>query len=264
MKSRTCKSGSTLIYVLYVSTIILGVGVCLLVNSAFAQSNDCYMGCDPDSELDCTRWNGTWDPSNCFCEYPPPPPADPTCPSCCPVLIDVAGDGFQMTDARGGVNFDLNSNGTKGERLSWTVAGSDDAWLALDRNGNGSIDDGTELFGNFTPQLPLPGKERNGFIALAEFDKREKGGNADGVIDDKDAIHSWLSLWQDTNHNGISEPDELHTLASLSVSELSVDYHESKRIDEHGNQFKYRAKVRDQKGSKVGRWAWDVFLVAAQ
>ena len=176
-----------------------------------------------------------------------------------PVLIDVAGDGFQLTNAANGVVFNLTPD--LPIRLAWTVPNSDDAWLSLDRDRNGTIDSGQELFGNTTPQPPRA--DQNGFLALAEFDIPENGGNADSVIDQSDAIFNSLRVWQDTNHNGKSEPSELHSLPDVGITILELKYHESKRTDEFGNKFRYRAKVKNVNGVKIGRWAWDVFLKMA-
>jgi hypothetical protein len=178
------------------------------------------------------------------------------------VLVDVQGNGFDLTNAATGVNFD-DGSGTI-IRTAWTAPNSDDAWLVLDRNGNGAIDNATELFGSAAPQpAPPPGQIKHGFSALAEYDKPANGGNRDGKINPQDAIFPSLRLWQDSNHNGVSEPSELQPLAALGVATIEMDYREARRRDEHGNLFRYRAKVRDVHGAQVGRWAWDVFLQVA-
>jgi len=181
-----------------------------------------------------------------------------------PVVVDINGNGFSLTDAAGGVVFDIAASGVP-KRLAWTSPGSDDAWLVLDRNANGLIDNGQELFGNHTPQPPpQSGEERHGFLALAEYDKPANGGNNNNVIDNQDRIFPSLRLWQDTNHNGVSEVSELHTLPELGIAAIDMKYKESKRTDQYGNQFRYRTKVKNTRGAQLERWAWDVFLVSGK
>jgi hypothetical protein len=176
-----------------------------------------------------------------------------------PILLSL-GDKkkFQLTSAANGVMFDIDNNGTK-EQISWTTAATNDAFLVLDRNANNTVDNGSELFGDFTPQPASTTK--NGFLALAEYDKVGNGGNADGKIDSHDAVYANLRLWTDTNHNGVSEAGELATLAAKNVLGIELKYHVEGKHDKFGNRFRYRSKVLTAKKSKVAKEAYDVILV---
>jgi hypothetical protein len=164
-----------------------------------------------------------------------------------------------MTSAVNGVSFTAFAN-QPAIRTAWTSAYSDDAWLVLDRNNNGQIDNGNELFSSTAPQPAPPlGEIKNGFAALAEYDKAANGGNGDGVINAGDSIFAELRLWQDTNHNGVSESSELHTLLQLGLESISLSFRESRRTDRYGNNFRYRAKISGSRQSLLGRSIYDVF-----
>ena len=177
-----------------------------------------------------------------------------------PIIIDAYGEGFHMTDVADGVLFDLRGDGHPID-MGWTARGYHNAFLALDRNGNGKIDIGEELFGNYTPQPKS--KDANGYAALAEFDKPENGGNGDGVINEKDAIYSKLLLWIDENHDGISQPNELHPLSELGVFSLSLKYVDTPHRDAFGNWFRYKGKINplgEPQADPVDRISYDVFF----
>jgi hypothetical protein len=199
--------------------------------------------CDLNCTNTCNREDQELDPLTCECV------------TVCPVVIDVDGNGLNLTSSQESVPFDLNPGGPI-EQLSWTAPNSDDAFLVLDRNSNGRIDDGTELFSSFAPQAAT-GENRNGFEALAVFDSPAEGGNGDGLISVKDAVFSRLALWRDANHDGESHADELSPLAGSGITEIDLDYRESRKTDEYGNQLRYRTKAN---GAGRGHWVWDVIL----
>jgi hypothetical protein len=192
----------------------------------------------------------------------PPPPiencgGDSGCsgPSS-PIVIDTKGTGFELTSAKGGVLFDFLGTGTK-IQIAWTATNSGNAWLVLDRNHNGLIDNGTEMFGNITPQPPS--SNPNGFLALAVFDESANGGNGNGVIDSGDAIFSQLQLWIDANHDGISQPEELFTLPALGIARIGLQYVYTPFTDQYGNQFRYLGVDWDDAGNQR-QACYDVFL----
>jgi hypothetical protein len=181
-------------------------------------------------------------------------------PDCSPIILDIAGEGFHLTSAQTGVMFDISGTG-KSIQIAWTDPHFQNAFLALP-GPDGLVHNGKELFGNFTPQPTSPSP--NGFLALAVYDQPQNGGNGDGIIDARDGIFSSLRLWIDKNHDGICQAEELYTLPELGIFSLSLDYSLSRREDDYGNVFRYKAKVnpltRDDT-SRAGPWAYDVFLV---
>ena len=127
-----------------------------------------------------------------------------------PIVLDLDHNGFAFTTQENGVQFDINHDGVK-DHVAWT--NGHDGMLALDINGNGKIDSGSELF---TPNF-AGGNFADGLAALASLDS-----NQDGVIDSKDQAFAKLSVWQDANHNGITDAGELLSLTSLGITGIDL------------------------------------------
>ena len=130
-----------------------------------------------------------------------------------PLILDLDGDGVETTSLNDGSYFDHDANGFA-EQTGW--AGADDGLLVWDRNGDGRINDGKELFGDQT-LLKNGTSASNGFQALAEWDD-----NLDGKIDANDSIWSNLKVWQEYGGDGYSSPDELRTPSDLGIACLST------------------------------------------
>jgi hypothetical protein len=138
-----------------------------------------------------------------------------------PLIVNVSGTGFQATALEDGVRFDLLNSGTP-IQAAWTRADSDDAFLAIDENHNGRIDNGGELVGGMTGPP-------NGFAFLNAMDgigdsKRPNDRTPDAVVDSHDAIFARLILWTDRNHNGVSEEDELESLQHAGFAGFYTGY----------------------------------------
>jgi hypothetical protein len=197
------------------------------------------------------------DPSECCSNLC----ADPAfeCGNPSPILINLknGSSNYHLTSARAGVRFDIDADGDL-EQVSWTEADSEVAFLVLDRNGDGTIGDASELFG--TETLKINGRAAsNGFEALIDLD----GGPAssDGKVDSTDPYYPQLQLWLDHNHNGVSEPAELITLEEAGVTTIFTSYREIPRIDKNGNAYRYVGEALIRKnGQPVRRIVFDVFL----
>lgn len=223
-------------------------------SSASLNGGSCGDPCNMNqTEQDCTV-PCSWESGTCFT----PPPS--------PIIIDTDKSAkYELTSAAQGVIFDIDGDGDV-EQISWTPPGSTIAFLAVDRDGDGLITSGKELFGNAT----WPGA-RNGFDALAQMSMATNGGIARHSVSSDDPLYASLLLWTDRNHNGISEPAELRPASEL-ISDIGLGYQLRKKVDEFGNAFAFRGwvHIRTKEGRNASkdfadnkgrlRHIWDVYF----
>jgi hypothetical protein len=207
---------------------------------------------------ECTGGGNTYTGSGCRCYNPGCQQEDEACSDngqCCsnycnpanvcgfatPIMLNLRNNStnYGLTSPADGVRFDMNGSGDA-EPKAWTAPDSEVAFLVLDRNQNGRVDSGAELFGNATP-MRNGQLASNGFEALIDLD----GGRdqSDGRIDASDPVYGRLLLWVDRNHNGVSEPSELQTLRHAGVTTILTRYHESRHVDVHGNAYRYTGQA---------------------
>ncbi|MEG2569461.1 MAG: hypothetical protein RSA84_24950, partial [Acinetobacter sp.] len=149
-----------------------------------------------------------------------------------PLILDLDGNGIEITALSQGILFDANGDSIK-TGTAWV--GKNDGILVWDRNNNGLIDSGQELFGDETV-LMNGRKAAHGFEALAELDTGGAGeaptgttpgeelidGQNDGIFDARDSHFNQIKIWIDKNQDGISQADELKTLTELGIQSIAI------------------------------------------
>jgi hypothetical protein len=163
-----------------------------------------------------------------------------------PIVIDLVGDGINFSSRANGVLFDLDGNGESGQ-VPWTK----DAWLVLNDERNFYVANGSQFFGDRSPQPPgIVPPYANGWTALSLFDD-----NKDGKITPADGVWNLLAVWRDDG-NGVSDIGEVVALDFVGLTSISLKYNDSRRVDDYGNKYPYCSQV---KVNGVTRQACDVY-----
>lgn len=191
-------------------------------------------------------------------------PPDPNRPVSV-LVLDFAGDGYQLTSPADGVAFDIDGTG-KRLQVAWTARGADDGFLFLDTNSNGRVDNGRELLGNGW-RLPdssrSPSVDRT-LIVIQGYQLPPPNPPPDGiaVVDRRDAVFDRLRVWRDLNHDGQSEPKELQALAQAQIVEILLSFRRLGRTaDDRGNISQNEGTFFvDRQGVRVTRRMLDVVL----
>jgi len=173
-----------------------------------------------------------------------------------PLVLDLDGGGIPTTNFwTDPVVFDLTGDGSP-EHVGWIAPESEDAFLALDLNDNGRIDSGRELFGEAT-LLPSGGTARHGFAALEVYDAVAHGGNGDGKISAADSVWADLVLWNDWNHDGQSQINEVRRVHRTPLIAMSLRFNRRSYEDDQGN-LHFRMGVYWEVGpnGRVQRTGW--------
>lgn len=220
-----------------------------------------------DTTFSASGFDGEHGFFSCKCKEGAPRAIERNCfPGMCghacwePLIISLRDDQYLLTDPDHGVWFDLTADGTV-ERIPWTDRDSDEAFIVLDRNRNGVIDNGRELFSHVSPQPPAPpGELLHGFRALAVFDESLNGGNGDGQISADDKIFQHLQIWRDANHDGKTNLGELRPVTQVGLEAISLAYTDEHRyFDAFDNDFHFSATATFSNRSVM---AWAVFFAA--
>ena len=162
-----------------------------------------------------------------------------------PLIVALNSLEIQLISPAKGPLFDLDATGDK-VRYAWPKDGNNHMFLALDKNKDGKIDSGEELFGNVSVG-PDKKVSDNGFLALQKYDS-----NGDGSITEEDSIYSTLLLWGDMNQNGVSEKNELFTLKDKGIKKINLNYKvERKKLDFFGSERKEISTVEFTTGKKA-------------